>query len=54
MIIKKGTGKLLKNSKTKTDQIRTLDKRRLIKPIGELGSSQLEATGKALKTHLEL
>ena len=50
----KGTGKLPKNSKVKADQIRTLDKSRLVKPIGELGTAQIAAIEKALKIHLEL
>ena len=52
--LEKGTGKLPKNSKIKADQIRTLDKSRLVKPIGELGTTQVEAIEKALKIHLEL
>ena len=52
--LQKGTGRLPKNSKIKADQIRTLDKSRLVKPIGELGTTQLAAIEKALKIHLEL
>ncbi len=52
--LKKGTGKLPKNSKVKTDQIRTLDKSRLVKLIGELGTVQISAIEKALKIHLGL
>jgi len=50
----KGTANLPKNSKVKADQIRTLDKSRLVKLIGGLGISELEAIEKALKIHLEL
>ena len=50
----KGTGKLPKNSKVKADQIRTLDKSRLVKLIGELGKAHIAAIEKALKIHLEL
>ena len=50
----KGTGNLPKNSKVKADQIRTLDKSRLVKLIGELGTTQIAAIDKALKIHLEL
>ncbi len=50
----KGTGNLPKNSKVKADQIRTLDKSRLVKPIGELRIIEIEAIEKALKIHLEL
>jgi len=40
--------------KIKTDQIHTLDKSRLVKLIGELGITDIEAIEKALKIHLEL
>jgi len=50
----KGTGNLPKNSKIKADQIRTLDKSRLVKLIGELGKAEIEAIEKALRVHLEL
>ena len=50
----KRTGNLPKNSKVKADQIRTLDKSRLVKLIGELGIKEIEAIEKALKIHLEL
>jgi mRNA interferase MazF len=50
----KGTGKLPKNSKVKADQIRTLDKSRLVKLIGELGIAEIKAIEKALKIHLKL
>jgi mRNA interferase MazF len=52
--LEKGSGKLPKNSKLKADQIRTLDKSRLVKMIGELGTTQIAAIEKALKIHLEL
>ena len=50
----KGTGNLPKNSKVKADQIRTLDKSRLVKLIGELGVTKIEAIEKALNIHLGL
>ena len=50
----KGTGKLPKNSKANADQIRTLDKSRLVKLIGELGKAEIEAIEKALRIHLKL
>ena len=50
----RGTGNLPKNSKIKADQIRTLDKSRLVKLIGELGKAEIEAIEKALRVHLEL
>jgi mRNA interferase MazF len=52
--LSKGTGNLPKNSKVKADQIRTLDKSRLVKMIGELGRTEIAAIDKALKIHLEL
>jgi len=52
--LRKGTGNLPKNSKVKSDQIRTLDKSRLVKLIGELGKTEIEAIEKALKIHLGL
>jgi mRNA interferase MazF len=50
----KGTGNLPKNSKVKADQIRTLDKSRLVKLIGKLGITEVEAIEKAIAIHLEL
>ena len=50
----KGIGNLPKNSKIKADQIRTLDKSRLVKLIGELGKKEIETIEKALKIHLQL
>ena len=50
----KGIGNLPKNSKVKSDQIRTLDKSRLVKLIGELGMAEIDAIEKALKIHLQL
>ena len=50
----KGTGNLPKNSKIKADQIRTLDKSRLVKHIGELGKTEIAAIEKAIKIHLAL
>ncbi|MCP4624081.1 MAG: type II toxin-antitoxin system PemK/MazF family toxin [bacterium] len=50
----KGAGNLPKNSKVKADQIRTLDKSRLVKLIGELGIAEIQAIDEALKIHLGL
>jgi len=50
----KGTGNLPKNSKVKADQIRILDKNRLVKFIGELGKKEMEAIERAVRIHLEL
>ncbi len=52
--VEKGKGNLPKNSKIKADQIRTLDKRRLIKPIGTLSGDDLAMVEKAISIHLEL
>ena len=46
--------RLNKNSKGKADQIRTLDKARLIKPIGSLDNGLLRNLDDALKIHLNL
>ncbi len=50
----KETSKLKKNSKGKADQIRTLDKVRLIKPIGRLNSELVNNVDTAIKIHLNL
>jgi len=52
--IEKGKGNLPKNSKIKADQIRTLDKRRLIKTIGMLSDNDMVVVEKAVKIHLGL
>lgn len=54
VFLMKGTANLPKDSKVKADQIRTLDKRRLIKFIGALDEKELDAMEKALKVHLDL
>ncbi len=50
----KGSGNLPKNSKVKTDQIRTLDKRRLADHMGRLNLDEVRAIEKAIKIHLAL
>jgi mRNA interferase MazF len=45
---------LPKDSKIKADQIRTLDKSRIIKNIGILAKKDLDAIDKAMKIHLAL
>ena len=52
--IEKGKGNLPKDSKIKADQIRTLDKRRLIKTIGTLSNNDMVMVERAVKIHLEL
>jgi len=47
-------GPLKKNSKAKADQIRTLDKARLIKSLGMLNDELVKNMDKAIKVHLNL
>jgi len=46
--------RLRKNSKGKADQIRTLDKARLIKSIGSLNNELIRNMDNAIKIHLKL
>jgi mRNA interferase MazF len=50
----KGTGNLPKNSKVKADQIRTLDKSRIVKFIGTLEKEKIHQIDKAMRIHLAL
>jgi mRNA interferase MazF len=52
--LSKGTGNLPKDSKIKADQIRTIDKRRLSKEIGELPENKMVEIDQAIKIHLAL
>ena len=54
VFISRGIANLPKDSKIKADQIRTLDKRRIIKRIGALDQKGLNAIDDALKIHLAL
>lgn len=54
VFIAKGTGNLPKNSKVKADQIRTLDKGRIIKFLGTLEKNEMDLIGKAMLIHLDL
>ena len=54
VFLPKGTGNLAKNSKAKSDQIRTLDKHRLIKHVGTLPVREMNQIDEALKIHLLL
>ena len=54
LILPKGSGNLPKKSKVKADQIRTLDKTRLIKRFGRLTVEQTGYLDEAIKTHLAL
>ena len=52
VFLPKGTAGLPRDSKVKTDQVRTLDKRRLIRPLGKLALKEIKAIEKALAIHL--
>ena len=52
VFIAKGVGNLPKDSKVKVDQIRTLDKSRLLTLIGRLGREEMLQIEKAMKIHL--
>ena len=54
VVLDKGEGNLPKISKIKADQIRTLDKRRLIKTIGRLSEKDIFSVENAVKIHLDL
>lgn len=54
VFLSKGTGNLTKDSKARADHIRTIDKSRLIKEIGEISKSELENIEEAIKIHLKL
>lgn len=54
VFLPKGSVNLPKDSKVKADQIRTIDKRRIIRFIGSLKIEEIENVEKALKIHLEL
>ncbi len=54
VIIDKGIGGLPKKSKIKADQIRTIDKSRLTKKIGQLSVNEMDRAGKAIRIHLNL
>jgi mRNA interferase MazF len=52
--LKKGTANLSKASKVKTDQIRSIDKRRIVKRIGVLDAENIFSIERALQIHLDL
>ena len=54
ILLSKGNANLPKESKVKADQIRTLDKRRLIKRFGQLTEEQISLIDEAIKIHLAL
>jgi len=54
VFLKKGIGNISSDSKVKTNQIRTVDKKRLKERIGKIPEAILNEIEKALKIHLEL
>ena len=54
VFLSKGSGNLPKESKVKADQIRTLDKARLVKEIGKLDQKDIEEIERAMRIHLGL
>jgi mRNA interferase MazF len=54
VFLPRGSGNLPKDSKVKADQIRTIDKSRIITPIGKLSKGEIEEIEKAIKIHLDL
>jgi len=54
VFLDQGKGNLPKNSKIKADQIRTLDKRRLVKSIGVLPEEDMRLVDKAIHIHLDI
>ena len=54
VLLPEGSGNLPKDSKTKADQIRTLDRARIIKYIGSLAGSEMKEIDQAIRLHLEL
>ena len=54
VILPKGSGNLPKESKVKADQIRTLDKKRLIKRFGHLSAEHVQLVDESVKIHLAL
>ena len=49
-----GSGSLPKDSKVKADQIRTIDKLRVLTHIGRLGANDIAEIERAIRIHLEL
>jgi mRNA interferase MazF len=54
VFLAKGSGNLPKDSKVKADQIRTLDKARIVTLIGKLRKGEIDAIDGAMKVHLAL
>jgi mRNA interferase MazF len=54
VLLPRGSGNLPKDSKAKADQIRTIDKRRIVRFIGALHSNEMAQIEMAIRIHLEL
>ena len=54
VLFPKGIGNLPKDSKVKADQIRTIDRARIVKLIGALGSAEMKNVEKAIRLHLDI
>ena len=52
--LSKGIGNLPKDSKVKADQIRTLDKNRILTHLGKLGRKEISEIENSIKIHLAL
>lgn len=53
-LLPQNAGNLPKGSKVKADQIRTLDKRRIVKSVGMLQKDDMDRIETAVKIHLSL
>jgi len=54
IFLSKGSANLPKNSKVKADQIRTIDKSRIVQFIGVLNEKEISQIEKAISIHLGL
>lgn len=54
IFLPRGMGNLPKDSKAKADQIRTLDKTRLVSRLGFISEPEIARVAMAIKIHLEL
>ena len=54
VLLPQNTGGLLKPSKAKANQIRTIDKTRLTKKVGRLNANTIIEINRAVRVHLDL
>ena len=54
VLLQQNTGGLLKSSKAKANQIRTIDKSRLTKKVGRLNANTIVELNRAVRVHLDL